>query len=425
MPAFAPFSFVHCADLHLDSPFEGIQAAAPAIAAVLRGATFKAFDRIIDLAIGEQVDFIIVAGDVHDGEDRSLRAQLWFRDALRKAGEAGIRCFIAHGNHDPLSGWEAHLTMPAQVERFGGQGVECFVVERQGAPLAQICGISYPVREVNVNLVPQFRRDPEAPFAIGVLHANVGGDPNHDNYAPCSVEDLGAAGMDYWALGHIHARKILRAEEPSIVYPGNPQGRSRREIGARGCYLVRVDAARRIRTTFVATDVVRWFIQDLDIGRLSTWDDLLDELSRVQEEVRAGAEGRAAILRLNLVGRGELHRELAKRIDLERDLAEPLREGEPERPDFVWVESVRNRTRPPLDLDQRRLVQDFVGDFLTAAQDLRTQENPGAGLREVLSRRPEHRVVAAALEHLTDDDLLSILSDAEILGVDRLLPEED
>jgi DNA repair exonuclease SbcCD nuclease subunit len=231
--------------------------------------------------------------------------------------------------------------------------------------------------------------------------------------------------MDYWALGHIHARKILRAEEPCIVYPGNPQGRSRREMGARGCYLVRVDAAGHITPTFVATDVVRWYAQDLDIGTFSTWDDLLDELTRLRDEVRAGAEGRAVVLRLNLTGRGELHRELARKIDLERDLAEPLREGEPERPDFVWVESVRNRTRPPLDLAQRRLVQDFVGDFLNAAQNLRGRQNPGAGLREVLAQRPEHRIIAAALEHVTDDELLMILNDAEILGVDQLLPEED
>jgi exonuclease SbcD len=420
-----PFSFVHCADLHLDSPFEGIAAAAPAIAAALREATFQAFDRIIHLAIAQAVDFIIVAGDVHDGEDRSLRAQLRFRDALRQAGEAGIPCFIAHGNHDPLSGWEAHLAMPAQAVRFGGQAVECFPVLRRGATLAHLYGISYPVKEVTANLAAGFRRAPEAPFAIGVLHCNVGGDPNHDNYAPCGVEDLAAAGMDYWALGHIHARKILREQEPCIVYPGNPQGRSRRELGPRGCYLVQVDAARRITPAFVATDVVRWFVQDLDIGTLSTWDDLLDEMVRVREEVRAGAEGRAAILRLNLSGRGDLHRELARRIDLERDLAEPLWEGETERPDFVWVEAVRNRTRPPLDLGARRLVQDFVGDFLNAAQRLRGPENSGAGLQEVLARRPEHRVIAAHLERLGDDALLSILSDAETLGVDQLLPEED
>lgn len=420
-----PFSFVHCADLHLDSPFEGIQAAAPEIAAVLREATFQAFDQIVDLARREPADFIIVAGDVHDGENRSLRAQLRFRDALRKAAAAGIQCFIAHGNHDPLSGWEAHLTMPDQARRFGGHSVECFPVRRGQATLAHIYGISYPVREVKTNLATGFQRDPEAPFAIGVLHCNVGGDPDYDNYAPCNLEDLAAAGLDYWALGHIHAQKIMQAQEPCIAYPGNPQGRSWREMGPRGCYLVQVDAARRITPTFVPTDVVRWFRHDLDIGKLSSWDDLLDALYRVREEVRAAAAGRAAILRLSLAGRGELHRELAKRIDLERDLVEPLREGEPERPDFVWVESIGNRTRPPLDLAQRRLVQDFVGDFLNAAQNLRDQADPGAMLRDVLKQRPEHRVIAAALEHLAVSELLSILDDAEILGVDHLLPEEE
>ena len=420
-----PFSFVHCADLHLDSPFEGIHAAAPEIATVLREATFQALNQIIDLARREQADFIIVAGDVHDGENRSLRAQLRFRDALRKAADAGISCFIAHGNHDPLSGWEAHLTMPDQARRFGGHRVECFPLERNGATLAHIYGISYPVREVKANLATGFKRDPEAPFAIGVLHCNVGGDPDYDNYAPCNLQDLAAAGLDYWALGHIHAQKIMRTQDPCIIYPGNPQGRSWREMGARGCYLVRVDAARRISPTFVATDVVRWFRQDLDIGEFSTWDDLLDALYRVREEVRAAATGRAAILRLSLAGRGDLHRELAKRIDLERDLAEPLREGEPERPDFVWVESIQTQTRPPLDLAQRRLVQDFVGDFLNAAQGLRDQENPGTMLRNVFKQRPEHRVIAAALEHLADAELLSILDDAEILGVDQLLPEEE
>jgi len=425
MPEYLPFSFVHCADLHLDSPFEGIQAAAPDIAAVLRDATFQAFDRIIDLAVREAVDFIIVAGDVHDGENRSLRAQLRFRDALRQAGEAGIRCFIAHGNHDPLSGWEARLTMPAPVVRFGGREVESFPVDRDGAVLAQVYGISYPVREVTANLATQFRRAPGSPFAIGVLHCNAGGDPNHDNYAPCRVDDLAAANLDYWALGHIHTRRLIREAGPCILYPGNPQGRNWREMGPRGCYLVRVDAARRITPTFVATDVVRWFIRELDIGGIATWDALLDELARVRDEVRAADDGRGALLRLQLSGRGELHRELARHIELERDLAEPLREGEPERADFVWVESVRNRTRPPLDLAQRRGVQDFVGDFLGAAQRLREGEDPGAGLRQVLTRRLEHRVIAAALEHLTDEDLLAILGDAEVLGVDQLLPEDD
>jgi len=420
-----PFSFVHCADLHLDSPFEGLQRVAPEIAAHLRQATFRAFDHVIDLAISEGADFIIVAGDVHDGENRSLQAQLRFRQGLARAADAGRQCFVAHGNHDPLSGWEARLSLPPTVVRFGGEEVEAYPARRRGETLAQVYGLSFPVREVKTNLAAAFQRQAPAPFAIGVLHANVGGDLHHDNYAPCTLEDLSRAGMDYWALGHIHAQRILRDREPCVIYPGNPQGRSWREQGPRGCYLVQVDERGGINPRFVATDVVRWFLRDADVSSLETWDDLLDGLFAVREEVRAAAAGRAAILRVQLIGRGELHRELWRRIDPERDLAEPLRAGEADRADFVWVEAVENRTRPPLDLEQRRGVQDFVGDFLNAAAALREQENPGAGLQEILQQRPGHRLIARQLEDLGPDELLGLLADAETLGLDRLLAEEE
>jgi exonuclease SbcD len=418
------FTFVHCGDLHLDSPFEGIHAAAPEIAGVLRDATFQAFDRVIDLALAEGADFLVVTGDVYDGEDRSLRAQLRFREALRKAAGAGITCLVAHGNHDPLSGWEAKLALPDLVCRFGGQQVERFEVRRGGATLAQVYGLSYPVREMRGNLASGFRREPGGPFAIGVLHCNVGGDPNHDNYAPCTLEDLLAGGMDYWALGHIHARRILREREPCVIYPGNTQGRNWRELGPRGCYLVRVDGPGRVSPEFVPTDVVRWFSREVDIGGLEDWDALLDALFSAREEVRTEADGRAAILRVHLTGRGELHRELVRRIDLERDLGVPLREEERGRPDFVWVESLHRRTRPPVDLAQRRQIQDFVGDLLQAGEQLRRQDHPAARLREILQQRPEHRVIAGHLDALSEDDWLALLGDAEILGLDQLLPED-
>ena len=423
MPESTPFCFVHCADLHLDSPFEGIHNLNPDIAAILRDATFRAFDQVINLALRENADFIIVAGDVYDGADRSLRAQLRFRDGLRKATAAGIACFVAHGNHDPLSGWEAKLEMPAGVQRFGPEMAQPLAATRNGQILAHLYGISYPVRDVRENLAPQFRRQDQGPFAIGVLHCNVGGNRNHDNYAPCTLTDLLDGRMDYWALGHVHAHQVLRQQDPCIIYPGNTQGRNPRETGPRGCYLVRVGASGRATWQFVATDVVRWFVRDLDIAGLSSLDELIEALEQTREEVRGEAEGRAAVLRLSLGGRGAVHGEL-RRIDPENDLAARLRAGETDRLDFVWVESLQNRTRPPLDLAQRRAVQDFVGDFLQAAEAIRTTENPGGALRQVLSQRPEHRAAARQLEGFSDDDLASMLDEAEALGLDLLLPED-
>ncbi|MBW1990984.1 MAG: DNA repair exonuclease [Deltaproteobacteria bacterium] len=418
------FSFVHCADLHLDSPFEGLHALEPDIAQVLRRATFQAFDNIIDLAVKEKAAFLIVAGDVYDSAHRSLSAQLRFRESLRRAAEAGVQCFVAHGNHDPLSGWEAELALPEGVHRFGGDRVEQFAVRQGDEILARVYGISYPTREIKDNLVPRFPRKVDGPFAIGVLHGNVGGDPNHDNYAPCSLSDLVSCPMDYWALGHIHNARILREEAPCVVYPGTPQGRNVRETGARGCFLVRVDAGGRPVPEFVPTDTVRWFVETLDISALDNLNDLLEELARLKEDIRTRAAGRGAVWRLSLTGRGRLHT-LLRKLDLERDLTQPLREGEAGQTAFVWLESTFLRTRPPVDLARRRQMQDFIGDLLRAADHLRHDPDPPRVLQEVLSRRPEHRLLAVRLAQLASGDWLTLLEEAESLALDLLLEEEE
>jgi DNA repair exonuclease SbcCD nuclease subunit len=424
MTASPRFTFVHCADLHLDSPFEGLHAVAPAIAQVLRRATFQAFDNIVDLAIREEAAFLIVAGDVYDSAHRSLHAQIRFRESLRRAAEAGVLCFVAHGNHDPLSGWDAGLTMPDGVYRFGGEEVERFTARRGGETLAHLYGISYPTREVRENLVPRFPREGEGPFTIGVFHGNVGGDPNHDNYAPCSLNDLLNRRLDYWALGHIHNANILRPENPCVVYPGTPQGRSVREPEARGCFLVRVDEGGRPAPEFVATDVVRWCVDTVDIGNIRSLDALVDELVEHQEDIRRRAQGRGAIWRLALTGRGELHAML-RRLDPERDITQPLREEEAGRSDFVWLESTELTTRPALDLAQRRQVQDFIGDVLKAAQSLRLGERPEEALQEVVGRRPEYKLLAPALGKLMPEDWLALLDEAESHALDLLLGEEE
>jgi DNA repair exonuclease SbcCD nuclease subunit len=302
--------------------------------------------------------------------------------------------------------------------------VEHVAVRHLGETLAHLYGISYPTSEVRENLVPKFPKEIEKPFAIGILHGNVGGDPNHDNYAPCSLHDLLTSRMDYWALGHIHSRKILREHSPSVVYPGTTQGRSGREPGARGCIVVRVARGGHLSLEFNSTDVVRWFTQAVDIRDLRTIDDLLEELAKQKDAIRREAEGRAAIWRLPLTGRGELHG-LLRRLDLERDLSQPLREGEPGRSDFVWLESIQDMTRPSVDLVQRRQVQDFIGDVLRAAETLRGEEHPQGVLQHAVDRHIGHRLLAAKLEKLAPSDWLAFLDEAENYAVDLLTGDED
>ena len=434
-----PFRFLHTGDLHLDSPLEGLSAEAPPeVLAVLRSATIDAWRNVVRLAIEEAVDFVVIAGDVFEVSSPTLIGQTRFRDGLARLAGAGIHSYVVHGNHDPLDGrsWAPSLSFPEAVHRFGTDEVTAIPVLRGGTEIARVHGRSYPRAAVTENYAAGFRAEPDAPFSIGLLHTNVGDRPGHANYAPCSVDDLRASGMEYWALGHIHQPGQVLADPPAF-YCGIPQGRDPGELGARGCYVVEVDAARRVTARLVATDVVRWHPVEIPIGSLP--DD--EGLRRACREAVAAAideaDGRSLVVRLRLTGRGPLHATLRRPGYLD-DLRLLLDEERATTPPFAWVESVRDATRPDVDLDSRRDAPDFVGDFLRTA---------AAARRSVRTTDPdEHDRWTATLRSAVaplfdesqrgrrllrdvrpgDDDLAgSLLDEAEALGVDLLLAAEE
>lgn len=417
------FSFVHAADLHLDSPFQGVTAQSERIAKKLRSATFEAFENIVKLCIDRRVDFLVVAGDVYDSEDRSLQAQLRFRDGLAQLASHGIQSFVAHGNHDPLDGWRATIDWPNGVHVFS-ERVETVSATRNGTPIAALTGVSYPRRQETRNLVPLFAQvlqdHPHADscFRIGVLHTNLGKNTEHEPYAPCELSDLTSTGIDYWALGHIHTRDIIPGE-PHVVYPGNPQGRSVRELNERGCVVVEVTNDRQVAVEFVPTDVVRWQVAELGIDGLSTIDGLDDALASLVEEHRDRAAGRPTVCRIRLTGRGPLYRELRRESSLP-ELLERTRERHANEEPFAWIETIELDCRPEIDLDQRRRSPDLVGELLRVADDLRQKplrDELSAVLKDLYENR---RVQKAVTNDLTDHQLEQLLREAELLCVDRL-----
>lgn len=344
--------FVHASDLHLDSPLRGVPVP-PGNAALedrVRRATFHAFARIVDLCLRERVQFLLLGGDLFDQKDRSVRARLFLRAQLERLDRAGIRSFIVHGNHDPLSGDRA-LQLPPSVTVFGAEHREV-AVEQDGKVLYRVQGISYPHEKVTEDLSRHFaRRGPE--LTIGLLHANVGGDSRHAPYAPCSVSDLARAGLDYWALGHVHTRDEFALEGGGLaVYPGNPQGRHPNELGARGCVLVQARGTK-LERTFVPVDGVRWHAVEVSIAGLTTLDGLTAQVEAKLDEGCADDAVDAHAVRLRLVGRGPLRRELeAPGLDgLEAELRDRLAERRPP----VLLESIVDASGAELDLTEATL----------------------------------------------------------------------
>lgn len=420
-----PFRFVHCADLHLDSPFRGLGEVSPALQGILCDATFQAFEHIVDLAIKREADCLLIAGDVYDAVDRSLRALTRLRHQFERLAERGISVFVCHGNHDPLSGWGARFTLPENVHVFEGGPIESRPLLRGGTEIARIYGTSYPVERVTDNLAVQFRKEPDAPFAIGLLHTNVGNDPHHLNYAPCSLTDLlgsGSTRMDYWALGHIHAHGVLSTQDPVVIYPGNPQGRNPRERGPRGCYLVEVNPSGEVAYEFVPVDVVRWHEEVVTIEGSQQVEELLSRCEARMEELRRGQGERGHIVRWRFEGRGSLHRELIRTGRIE-DLVATLREQGGSGPAFVWSESILDSTGRDLDLDALRQEENLLGDFLRLAD-----QADGPRLEEIrtkLSSLFDDPRTRRYLRQPDDDKLRQWLEVVGQLGVDRLLPGDD
>lgn len=228
--------FIHTADLHLDSPFKGMTGLSVERLRQLRESTFEAFSRLIDYAITSLPDFVLIVGDIYDGEDRSLRAQAKFREGMERLNEVGIPVFISYGNHDHLGGRWARFELPKNVHVFNEE-VEEARLHVNGANVS-IYGFSYPERHVRKAMIRHFpiAESVEA-FHIGMLHGSLAGNVSHAVYAPFTKDELLGKRYDYWALGHIHLRQQLHADPP-IVYPGNLQGRHRNECGVKGFYEV-------------------------------------------------------------------------------------------------------------------------------------------------------------------------------------------
>ena len=418
-----PVRFIHCADLHLGTPFKGISELNPDLADMLYQSTYMSFDNIVTLAVEEKVDGVLIAGDVYDSEDKSLQAQLRFRDGLSRLSDAGIRTLIAYGNHDPLNGWSATLKWPEGVFAFPGDKVECISLQEQDETIALVYGISFAKRDIKENLSLGFAPTDESIPRIGLLHANVGTNTGHEPYAPCSIEDLCNNRIDYWALGHVHQSSIIRPANPAITYPGCSQSRSPRETGSKGCYIVTLEFGDDPIIKFAPTDVVRYISDSIDISACLSLDEVVDSAVEKCEEMSAKSDGRSLLVRLWLKGRTALHSQL-QRANSIPDLLGSIREQLANREQWVWLDRLNLDTAGTYDLDSLRQGKDLVADIVSVFDEL---QNPGSQrwkeLRETFQPLFTKWPGRGYIEELSPDELLGLANKAREQLLDLLLRE--
>ena len=416
------FSFIHCADLHLGEPFRGLRGGdrGPWTEAIGK-ATFRAFETVVTTAIESRVNAILISGDVYNSTHHSLAAQMAFARELYRAAQQGIQIFIIHGNHDSGEAWRADIPLPPTVHIFSTDKVEAVPLLVDGELAATVYGISYATRHVKENLAALFRRHDDDGFAIAMLHTDMGGPESP--YAPCTAEDLTAAKMDYWALGHVHTRREV-SRSPYIVYPGNTQGLDQTETGPRGCYLVDVGAYGTVTLKFIETDAVRWLRMSFDISQFEDQDGLLREILKQRAALKEQT-GRPNIVRLAFTGRGVLHKAVSSPSGQEFIL-QSLNEKEQFRHIFAYFSGIDDETGPSIDLAERRQLPDIAGDYLRAYDKAASLDGKAraALLEEIAASQPEWKRVGL-FAGLTDEAMRErAFRKAELLGAELLAEEE-
>jgi exonuclease SbcD len=399
-------SFIHAADLHLDSPMVGLSHLPTNIFTRVKESTFHALKKITSVAIEQKVDFVVFAGDLFDGEDRSLRAQSRFRTEMLKLAEVEIPVYIVHGNHDHLNGSWVHLDMPANVQVFHSD-VETKILLTKSGEVVHLYGFSYAMRHVFARKIDDYKKVAGADFDIGILHGNESTGTDHDNYAPFLVRDLLEKDFDYWALGHIHKMAIL-SENPPIIYPGNIQGRNKKEISSKGIYhvtLTNLEATKK----FIETSDIIWEPYTIDASSAASFQDVLQLCQIAINRVRKDKLGTLLTLYLKNIQLADYR----EKRSLDGELLELLLDDEKDEASFVWIVDLIITERQKIDKEQLKTKANFYGELFETIDHFENVD-------DALSPLYEHQLARKYLAPLSTSEQEEVIEKAEKLLIDLL-----
>jgi len=356
--------FIHAADVHLDSPLKGLERYEGAPVEEIRTSPRGAFDNLVALAIEEAVDFVLLAGDLYDGDWKDYNTGLYFVDRMHQLKGANIPVFIVAGNHDAASQITKHLRLPDNVTLFSTSKPQTVILEELRVA---IHGQGFAKRAVTEDMSLAYPQGDPHLFNIGLLHTCLDGKPGHEPYAPCSVDGLRTKGYKYWALGHVHTREII-SEDPWIVFPGNIQGRHIREVGSKGCTLVTVENGEVDRLEHRSLDVLRWTRCTVDVSTSTTLDEVYAQVRNEFEKALDEADSLPVAARLVLKGSSLVHDELQNEaghwIQEYRALATGLGGA------GMWLEKVSLETTPTVIVDDLLERDDALAGLLQVIHSL-------------------------------------------------------
>ena len=297
---------------------------------------------------------------------------------------------LPRGNHDAANHMSRNLDLPDSVHLFSETCAETVYLD---SLQVAVHGQSFAMREVRENLAAAYPDPVPGYFNIGMLHTSLQGFDRHDTYAPCSLEHLRQRGYDYWALGHIHQRQLLHESRPTVLFPGNIQGRNVRETGPKGCHLIEVEHNQVQANVFHPLDLMRWEWLKIDAGGFTHAEQVLEACRIRIEDCVQESQGRLLAVRVEITGTTPVHADLVGRREhwLNQFRSDCLATFGPD----LWLESMRLNTALPPDDPFETLPEDALEQLRQVINELATDQTRLGNLLEKELKHLDRRLPSA------------------------------
>ncbi len=381
----------------------------------LRDASRLAFRRLVDLALSERVDAVLIAGDLFDDERLSFQTERFLLEQLQRLHIESIPVVYATGNHDPGRvglrsvdlPWPANVTVARDktAVRVAIEGPDSGDCELRG----MVTAAGHETAAETDDLSTSFPAPEGRVAEIAVLHTQVVDSPGsaaHQRYAPSRLDGLRGSGHDYWALGHVHKCSAL-CDHPGIHYSGNLQGRTHAERGPKGCLLVEANPGTPPDVEFKKLAPIQW--EDVDVrdpSEATTLDALLDTIAEEWGGITGGETETDWIARIHISGATPLWRELSMDDDQNH-----LRDELAYRLGLLDLTLEVGSLYPVVRPDEHRAREDALGQALRLVRDVRSDGANLTGLSsEQLIGLDEPERLQEYVAELLEDGEAEILS---------------
>ncbi len=365
-------TFLHTADLHLDTAFSANLSAEQAV--IRRSEMLRCFSGIIDKA--KDVDIFLIAGDIFDSSYVSKETVSFLKRRFAEIPDTHI--FICCGNHDPYTQSSVYLK-----EEFS-ENVHIFKDKWECVELphikTRVYGASLSIDSDNlIKSFPGIEKAEDVTDII-LLHGDVVSDNTESAYNPITKSFIENCKADYLALGHIHKRtEISRLGKTYYAYPGLPEGRGFDECGDMGYYIGVVnEGVADVR--FERSCIRRLFRLTIDISGAS---DTFDALNIIKDNISGHGDSND-MYRIYLCGRV-----MADTISF--DVIEKEIKG------MLYYVELIDDTKESYDIEAYASQNNLCGEFV----------------------RHMKNVIGGA-----DDEERAVLEDALILGIEALIGGE-